>query len=57
MGITYLYDGDGKLCFSGGIIFLRGYVGFNSGSAEVMNIVRSNAGSGTHPVFGCAINK
>ena len=56
-GQTYLYDGDGKLRFSGGITLLRGHAGFNSGSAEVMNIVRSNAGSGTHPVFGCAINK
>jgi hypothetical protein len=56
-GQTYLYDGDGKLRFSGGITLLRGHAGFNSGSAEVMNIVNSNAGSGTHPVFGCAINK
>jgi hypothetical protein len=56
-GQTYLYDGDGKLRFSGGITLLRGHAGFNSGSAEVMHIVRSNTGSGTHPVFGCAINK
>jgi len=56
-GQTYLYDGDGKLRFSGGITLLRGHAGFNSGSAEVMHIVNSNAGSGTHPVFGCAINK
>ena len=56
-GQTYLYDGDGKLRFSGGITLLRGHAGFNSGSAEVMQIVKSQAGSGTHPVFGCAINK
>lgn len=56
-GQTYLYDGDGKLRFSGGITLLRGHAGFNSGSAEVMRIANSKMGSGTHPVFGCAINK
>ena len=56
-GQTYLYDGDGKLRFSGGITLLRGHAGFNSGSAEVIEIAKSKSGSGTHPVFGCAINK
>ena len=56
-GQTFLYDGDGKLRFSGGITLLRGHAGFNSGSAEVMQIARTRAGSGVHPVFGCAINK
>jgi len=56
-GQTYLYDGDGKLRFSGGITLLRGHAGFNSGSAEVIEIARSKSGAGSHPVFGCAINK
>jgi len=56
-GQTYLYDGDGKLRFSGGITLLRGHAGFNSGSAEVMQIANTRSGTATHPVFGCAINK
>ena len=56
-GQTYLFDGDGKLRFSGGITLLRGHAGFNSGSAEVMEIARTGSGNGAHPVFGCAINK
>lgn len=56
-GQTFLYDGNGKLRFSGGITLLRGHAGFNSGSADVMQIVNTNAGNGKHPVFGCAINK
>jgi len=56
-GQTYLYDGGGHLRFSGGITLLRGHAGFNSGTAGVMQIVRSGEGKGQHPVFGCAINK
>ena len=56
-GQTYLYDGGGKLRFAGGITLLRGHAGFNSGSAEVMTIARTQNGNGAHPVFGCAINK
>jgi hypothetical protein len=56
-GQTFLYDGEGKLRFSGGITLLRGHAGFNSGSAEVIQIVKTQDGSGEHPVFGCAINK
>ena len=56
-GQTFLYDGDGKLRFSGGVTLLRGHAGFNSGSAEVMQIARTRVGNGAHPVFGCAINK
>src|SRR5437773_1160422 len=43
-GQTFLYDGDGRLRFSGGITLLRGHAGFNSGSAEVMQIARTRAG-------------
>lgn len=56
-GQTYLYDGDGRLRFSGGITLLRGHAGFNSGTANVMQIVRSGQGNGEHPVFGCAIKQ
>jgi hypothetical protein len=54
-GQTFLYDGDGRLRFSGGITLLRGEAGFNGGSAGVMQIVRTGKGNGEHPVFGCAI--
>jgi hypothetical protein len=56
-GQTYLYDGAGKLRFSGGITLLRGEAGFNKGSAEVMEIANTRSGTATHPVFGCAINQ
>jgi hypothetical protein len=54
-GQTFLYDREGKLRFSGGITSLRGHVGVNRGSMDVVDIVRSKARQGTHPVFGCAI--
>lgn len=56
-GQTFLYDGDGTLRFSGGVTLLRGHAGFNSGSAGVMQIVKSHNGHGAHPVFGCAIHE
>jgi hypothetical protein len=55
-GQTYLFDGEGNLRFSGGITSLRGHAGANRGRADVIQIVRSQMGSATHPVFGCAIS-
>jgi hypothetical protein len=54
-GQTFLYDGEGRLRFAGGITSLRGHTGMNGGSAEVLRIASRRAGSGGHPVFGCAI--
>lgn len=54
-GQTFLYDREGVLRFSGGITSLRGHAGVNRGSMDVVDIVRSKAQQGTHPVFGCAI--
>lgn len=56
-GQTFLYDGDGRLRFSGGITSLRGHAGANRGSADVIRIVRSELESSHHPVFGCAIRQ
>lgn len=56
-GQTLLYDRDGRLRFSGGVTSLRGHAGINSGRVDVIKIATSEAGSGTHPVFGCAIDK
>jgi hypothetical protein len=54
-GQTFLYDGEGRLRFEGGITLLRGHVGMNSGRADVIRIANGETGKGTHPVFGCSI--
>lgn len=54
-GQTYLFDTEGTLRFSGGITSLRGHAGDNRGREDVIQIVRSQLGSASHPVFGCAI--
>jgi hypothetical protein len=56
-GQTFVYDDRGALRFAGGITSLRGHAGLNRGRADVIDIVRSGSGAGTHPVFGCAIAK
>jgi hypothetical protein len=55
-GQTFLYDGDGRLRFEGGITLLRGHAGLNSGRAGIIRIANTQSGKGTHPVFGCAIS-
>lgn len=54
-GQTFLYDGDGRLRFAGGITSLRGHAGLNRGRADVIRIANQHTGDGSHPVFGCAI--
>jgi hypothetical protein len=54
-GQTFVYDDRGRLRFAGGITSLRGHAGLNRGRADIIDIVSSRLGSGTHPVFGCAI--
>jgi hypothetical protein len=55
-GQTFLYDGEGRLRFAGGVTSLRGHAGLNRGRADVIRIANQRSGSGSHPVFGCAIN-
>jgi len=55
-GQTFLYDGDGRLRFAGGITSLRGHAGINRGRTDVLSIATRRSGNGTHPVFGCAIS-
>jgi hypothetical protein len=55
-GQTLLYDDHGHLRFAGGMTSLRGHAGANRGRAEVLEILRTKRGSGSHPVFGCAIS-
>ncbi|HEX2062347.1 MAG TPA: RedB protein [Thermoanaerobaculia bacterium] len=54
-GQTFLYDDRGRLRFAGGITSLRGHAGLNRGRTDIIDIAHARAGSGTHPVFGCAI--
>jgi len=56
-GQTFLYDPDGRLRFEGGITSLRGHAGINRGRTDIIQIVSSGNGEGSHPVFGCAITK
>jgi hypothetical protein len=55
-GQTFLYDGDGRLRFAGGVTSLRGHAGLNRGRADVIRIASERSGTGSHPVFGCAIS-
>ena len=55
-GQTFLYDGNGRLRFAGGITSLRGHAGINRGRTDVLRIATKHSGNGTHPVFGCAIS-
>jgi hypothetical protein len=54
-GQTFVYDERGRLRFAGGITSLRGHAGSNRGRADIIGIITSRIGTGTHPVFGCAI--
>ena len=54
-GQTFLYDGDGRLRFAGGVTSLRGHAGLNRGRVDVIRIASQRSGDGSHPVFGCAI--
>jgi hypothetical protein len=56
-GQTFLYDGEGRLRFEGGITLLRGHAGLNSGRADIIHIANTKSGKGNHPVFGCAISR
>lgn len=55
-GQAFLYDGDGRLRFTGGVTSLRGHTGLNRGRADVIRIANQRGGTGSHPVFGCAIS-
>lgn len=55
-GQTFLYDGEGRLRFAGGVTSLRGHAGLNRGRVDVIRIANDHSGNGSHPVFGCAIS-
>ena len=55
-GETLLYDGQGRLLFSGGITGARGHFGDNDGLDAVVALVRGQHPAPSHTfVFGCAL--
>jgi len=55
-GQAILYDGDGRLVFSGGITAARGHFGDNAGSQALARLLIDGMPSRPHtPVFGCAL--
>ena len=55
-GQTMLYDGEGRLMFSGGVTGARGHYGDNAGLAAVNAVLNGEeTGLRQSPVFGCAL--
>lgn len=54
-GQVLLYDGAGRLQFSGGITDGRGHSGDNPGRTAVEHLLQGRPGPSTSPVFGCAL--
>ena len=55
-GETEVYDGDGRLLFSGGITAARGHEGDNAGRTAILSLLRSGGAEPTStPVFGCSL--
>jgi hypothetical protein len=55
-GHVVLYDGDGKLLFSGGITASRGHYGDNDGVSSLLKLLNHEAGSvSATPVYGCSL--
>ena len=54
-GQTLLYDGSGRLLFSGGITRARGHSGANAGRNAVLSLLLERKGEHETPVFGCAL--
>jgi hypothetical protein len=57
-GHTLVFDGDGKLLFTGGITATRGHVGNNVGENAALAALRQQAPDrGRTSVFGCSLTK
>ena len=57
-GQVVLYDGEGRLKFSGGITGARGHIGDNFGLRRVMSLLRGAEPDRTDsPVFGCPLHE
>ena len=56
-GQVVLYDGDGRLKFSGGITGARGHIGDNLGLRRVLSLLSGAEPDRTDsPVFGCPLH-
>jgi hypothetical protein len=55
-GRSMLYDGEGKLLFSGGITRARGHAGDNAGRTAILSLLATDeAEQKETPVFGCPL--
>jgi len=55
-GQTILYDGEGRLQFSGGITASRGHSGDNAGRSAIVSLLAHPAANQAKtPVFGCSL--
>ncbi|HEX8139221.1 MAG TPA: hypothetical protein VF544_16780 [Pyrinomonadaceae bacterium] len=55
-GQTMLYDGEGRLLFTGGITGARGHSGDNAGRSAIESLVRTGAAEQSESlVFGCPL--
>ena len=55
-GQALLYDGDGRLLFSGGVTASRGHYGDNAGQSAIVSFVGSGTADRTESsVFGCPL--
>lgn len=56
-GHTLVYDGDGRLLFSGGITAARGHEGDNAGRSAIVELLKGRqTGHVRTPVFGCSLS-
>jgi hypothetical protein len=55
-GHTLVYDPEGRLVFSGGIVSARGHAGANRGRDAIIELARyGHSTVATSPVFGCSL--
>jgi hypothetical protein len=55
-GHTLVYDAEGRLAFSGGVVSARGHAGANRGREAIVELARHGGSSvKSSPVFGCAL--
>ena len=55
-GHVLVYDGAGRLCFSGGITAARGHEGENVGTDSLFGLLnRGTADASATPIFGCPL--
>ncbi|MEY2560300.1 MAG: hypothetical protein QOG51_715 [Verrucomicrobiota bacterium] len=57
-GHTFLFDGEGRLLFSGGITASRGHAGGNAGESAILAAISDGSRQSSHTmVFGCSLRR